>query len=160
MSTPAKVPGGEVAVYEATDGSVRVDVRLENDTVWLTQRQMAELFESSTDNIGLHLKKIFADNELREAATTEDFSVVQSEGSRSVRRRVKHYNLDAIISVGYRINSHRGVRFRQWATTTQSRSERLRRARLSDDGAEGRAPSLLRHRRIAAAELATGQLLG
>ena len=89
MSTPAKAPGGEVAVYEATDGSVRVDVRLEKDTVWLTQRQMAELFESSTDNIGLHLKKIFADNELQEATTTEDFSVVQSEGSRSVRRRVK-----------------------------------------------------------------------
>ena len=118
MSTPGKVPGGEVAIYEATDGSVRVDVRLEKDTVWLTQRQMAELFESSTDNIGLHWKKIFADNELREATTTEDFSVVQSEGSRSIRRRVKHYNLDAIISVGYRINSHRGVRFRQWATTT------------------------------------------
>jgi hypothetical protein len=99
----------EVLVYEAADGSVR----LEQDTVWLTQRQMAELFESSADNIGLHLKNIFSDNELKETATTEDFSVVQSEGRRSVRRRVKHYNLDAIISVGYRVNSHGGVRFRQ-----------------------------------------------
>jgi hypothetical protein len=86
--------------------------------VWLTQRQMSELFESSTDNIGLHLKNIFADSELRESATTEDFSVVQSEGGRRVHRRVKHYNLDAIISVGYRVNSHRGIRLRQWATST------------------------------------------
>jgi hypothetical protein len=112
------VPGGEVLVYETPDGEVRVDVRLDRDTVWLTQRQMADLFDSSTDNIGLHLKNIFADNELGEAVTTEDFSVVQSEGNRRVRRQVKHYNLDAIISVGYRVHSRRGVRFRQWATGT------------------------------------------
>ncbi|MCC7547929.1 MAG: virulence protein RhuM/Fic/DOC family protein [Burkholderiales bacterium] len=79
---------------------------------------MADVFDSSTDNVGLHLKNIFADSELEEAATTEDFSVVQSEGKRRVRRQVKHYNLDAIISVGYRVNSRRGVRFRQWATRT------------------------------------------
>jgi prophage maintenance system killer protein len=111
-------PGGEVLVYEAPDGGVRVEVRLDQETVWLTQRQMAELFDSSSDNIGVHLKNIFSDNELDEAATTEDFSVVRSEGSRRVRRQVKHYNLDAIISVGYRVNSRRGVRFRQWATAT------------------------------------------
>ena len=87
MARANKAKNGEVPIYEATDGSVWVDVRLEKDTVWLTQRQMAELFESSTDNIGLHLKNIFSDNELKEATTTEDFSVVQSEGSRSVRRR-------------------------------------------------------------------------
>ena len=87
MARANKAKNGEVLVYEAADGSVWVDVRLEQDTVWLTQRQMAELFESSTDNIGLHLKNIFSDNELKEAATTEDFSVVQSEGGRSVRRR-------------------------------------------------------------------------
>ncbi len=161
MSTPAKVPGGEVAVYEATDGSVRVDVRLEKDTVWLTQRQMAELFESSTDNIGLHLKKIFADNELQEAATTEDFSVVQSEGNRSVRRRVKHYNLDAIISVGYRINSHRGVRFRQWATTTLRehlvRGYTLNRQRFQQNAAELETTLALVRRAASGEALTTDQ---
>jgi prophage maintenance system killer protein len=116
MSTSDKTPGGEILVYEALDGSIRVDVRLEQDTVWLTQRQMSELFETSADNVGLHLKNVFSDAELEETATTEDFSVVQSEGGREVRRNLKHYNLDAIISVGYRVNSKRGVRFRQWAT--------------------------------------------
>lgn len=111
-------PLGEVIVYEAPDGEVQVDVRLERETVWLTQRQMAELFDSSTDNVGLHLKNIFSDNELEETATTEDFSVVQTEGKKHVKRRLKHYNLDAIISVGYRVNSRRGVRFRQWAIRT------------------------------------------
>lgn len=114
----AATPGGEVLVYEAPDGGVRVDVRLEHDTVWLTQRQMADLFVTSTDNVGLHLKNIFADGELGEAATTEDFSVVQIEGKRRVQRTLRHYNLDAIISVGYRVNSRRGVSFRQWATRT------------------------------------------
>jgi len=111
-------PGGELLVYETPDGDVRVEVKLDRDTVWLTQRQMADLFDTSTDNVGLHLKNIFADSELDEAATTEDFSVVQQEAKRRVRRDVKHYNLDAIISVGYRVNSRRGVRFRQWATQT------------------------------------------
>jgi Virulence protein RhuM family len=107
-------PGGEILVYEAADGSVRVDVRLEQESVWLTQRQMGDLFDTSIDNIGLHLQNIFADEELYEESTTEDFSVVQIEGSRQIRRSLKHYNLDAIISVGYRVNSRRGVRFRQW----------------------------------------------
>lgn len=114
----SETPGGEVAVYEGADGVVRVDVRLDHETVWLTQRQMAELFETSTDNIGLHLLNIFGDKELEEGTTTEDFSVVQMEGPRRVRRQTKHYNLDAIISVGYRVNSKRAVRFRQWATKT------------------------------------------
>jgi prophage maintenance system killer protein len=120
VTTPGKadIPGGEVLVYETPGGGVRVEVKLDRDTVWLTQRQMADLFDTSTDNVGLHLKNIFADSELEEAATTEDFSVVQAEGKRRVRRQVKHYNLDAIISVGYRVNSRRGVRFRQWATQT------------------------------------------
>ncbi len=120
MTNPgeADIPRGEVLVYEAPDGGVRVEVKLDRDTVWLTQRQMADLFDTSTDNVGLHLKNVFSDSELDEAATTEDFSVVQSEGKRRVRRQVKHYNLDAIISVGYRVNSRRGVRFRQWATNT------------------------------------------
>ncbi len=116
--TPNAAPGGEILVYESPDGDVRVDVRLEQETVWLSQRDMAIAFRTSIDNVGLHLKNIFSDEELSEKATTEDFSVVQTEGQRQVRRRVKHYNLDAIISVGYRVNSKRGVRFRQWATGT------------------------------------------
>ena len=108
--------GGEIVVYEAPDGEIRVDVRLEQNTVWLTQRQIAELFDTSTDNIGLHVKNIFNEGELDESATTEDSSVVQMEGKRRVTRKIKHYNLDAIISVGYRVNSKRGTQFRIWAT--------------------------------------------
>ena len=118
MSRGEPMTRGEVVVYEAADGEVRVDVRLERDTVWLSQRQMAELFDTSTDNVGLHLKNIFGEGELDEAATAEDYSVVQSEARRQVRRRVRHYNLDAIISVGYRVNSKRGTQFRIWATRT------------------------------------------
>jgi prophage maintenance system killer protein len=117
-SGEADTPRGEVVVYEAPDGQVRVDVRLEQDTVWLTQRQMSELFETTPENVVMHLKNVFSDNELEELATTKDFLVVQTEGKRQVQRTVKHYNLDAIISVGYRVNSVRGVRFRQWATRT------------------------------------------
>lgn len=116
MSTAAEAPGGEVLLYEAPDGQVRVDVRLEQDTVWLTQRQMSEIFETTPENVLMHLKNVFGDGELEEAATAKDFLVVQTEGNRQVRRNLKHYNLDAIISVGYRVNSRRGVRFRQWAT--------------------------------------------
>ena len=105
-------------VYEDAGGEVRVDVRLERETVWLTQRQVAEVFDSTADNVGLHLRNVYSSGELEEKTTTEDFSVVQTEGRRRVRRRLKHYNLDAIISVGYRVNTKRGVRFRQWATHT------------------------------------------
>ena len=106
----------EIIIYEAPDGEVRVDVRLDHETVWLTQRQMSELFETTSENVLMHLSNIFKNDELEEMATTKDFLVVQSEGKRHVRRSLKHYNLDAIISVGYRVNSRRGVRFRQWAT--------------------------------------------
>jgi prophage maintenance system killer protein len=109
---------GEVVLYEAPNGEVRLDVRLDRETVWLSQRQMAALFKTSIDNVGLHLRNIFKNGELEEAATTEDYSAVQKEGRRGVRRILKHYNLDAIISVGYRVNSKRGVQFRIWATRT------------------------------------------
>ena len=111
-------PGGEIVVYGAPDGAVRVDVRLDRETVWLTQRQMAEVFDTSTDNVSLHLRNIFLDGELEATATTEDFLVVRSEGGTRVRRRIRHYDLDAIISVGYRVNLKRAVGFRQWATRT------------------------------------------
>src|SRR5688572_4830636 len=110
--------GGEVVLYEAPDGGVQVDVRLDRETVWLSQRQMSVLFKTSTDNIGLHLKSIFKNGELEESATTEEYSAVQKEGRRGVRRKLKLYNLDAIISVGYRVNTKRGVQFRIWATQT------------------------------------------
>lgn len=157
----AETPGGEILVYEAPDGGVRVDVRLDQDTVWLTQRQMAELFDSSTDNVSVHLKNMFSDNELEEEATTEDFSVVQSEGSRRVRRRVKHYNLDAIISVGYRVNSHRGVRFRQWATTTLRehlvRGYTLNRQRFEDNARELESALALVRKAVSGEALTTDQ---
>lgn len=109
---------GELLVYEAAGGEARVDVRLAGETVWLTQRQMSELFETTPENVLMHLKNVFYDNELEEPATTKDFLVVRTEGKREVRRSIKHYNLDAIISVGYRVSSKRAVRFRQWATRT------------------------------------------
>lgn len=106
----------EIVVYQP-DETLRLNVRLENETVWLTQLQMAELFGCSSDNVGLHLKNIFACGELTKEATAEEISVVRREGSRQVRRNVCFYNLDAIISVGYRVNSILGVKFRQWATS-------------------------------------------
>ena len=111
-------PGGEVIVYESQEGGGHVEVRFDRESVWLTQRQMAEVFRTSTDNVSLHLKNVYATGELDEATTAEDFSVVRSEGKRDVRRTIKHYNLDAIVSIGYRVNSKRAVRFRQWATRT------------------------------------------
>ena len=106
----------QIVVYQPKE-TVRLDVRVENETVWLTQSQMATLFGCSSDNVGLHLKNVYAAGELVRESTTEEFSVVRMEGSRQVRRKVTCYNLDAIISVGYRVNSILGVKFRQWATS-------------------------------------------
>ena len=104
----------DIMIFESD--SHPVEVRLEGETVWLSQGQMAELFGTSTDNVSLHLKNIFTDKELDERATTEDFSIVRQEGTRQVKRLLKHYNLDAIISVGYRVSSARATQFRIWAT--------------------------------------------
>ena len=106
----------DLMVYQTDSGALEVRFDGTHDTVWLSQAQMAELFESSTDNISLHLKNIYLEQELSEQATTEDYSVVRQEGTRQVKRNLKHYNLDAIISVGYRVSSKRAVLFRQWAT--------------------------------------------
>ena len=95
-----------------------MDVRFDKETVWLTQRQMAEVFQSTPQNIVMHMRNVFSSKELDAESTSKDFLIVRSEGQRTVRREVKHYNLDAIISVGYRIHSKRAVRFRQWATRT------------------------------------------
>ncbi|RXJ94188.1 DNA-binding protein [Malaciobacter molluscorum] len=99
------------------DGELELKVSVNEETIWLTQSQMSELFGTSTDNIGLHLKNIYKEIELNENSTTENFSVVRQEGKRKVTRLIKHYNLDAIISVGYRISSSKATKFRQWATT-------------------------------------------
>jgi death-on-curing family protein len=107
---------GEIVLYQDPDGTVQVDVRLEEGTLWLSQKQMALVFDKDSDTVGLHLGNIFKEGELEEAATTEESSVVQTEGTRQVRRRIRFYNLDAIISVGYRVNSKRGTQFRIWAT--------------------------------------------
>ena len=106
---------GEIVLYQP-DNAVSLEVRMEEDTVWLTQGQMAKLFDCSVDNIGLHLKNIYAEGEIDPNSTAEDISVVRWEGSRQVTRKVKHYNLDAILSVGYRISSRNATLFRQWAT--------------------------------------------
>ncbi|MDO0845352.1 virulence RhuM family protein [Xanthomonas campestris pv. campestris] len=104
-------------LYTSEDGKSRIQLRAEGQTVWLTQAQMAELFDVTTDTISLHLKNIFSDNELEPERTTEESSVVQREGAREVRRPVTLYNLDAILAVGYRVRSKRGVQFRRWAST-------------------------------------------
>ena len=105
----------EIKIYQVEGGQTEIEVKLDQDTVWLSQKQMSELFEKDSDTIGLHLKNIYQSGELEEGATTEDSSVVQKEGARSVRRKIKFYNLDAIISLGYRVNSKRGIQFRIWA---------------------------------------------
>ncbi|MCX5751893.1 MAG: virulence RhuM family protein [Candidatus Saganbacteria bacterium] len=102
-----------IIIYTSEDGQTRLDVRMDHDTVWLSQKHMAELFQCSTDNIGLHLKNIFKEGELSEESVAEEYSVTATDGK---KYKVKHYNLDAIISVGYRVSSHIGTRFRIWAT--------------------------------------------
>ena len=105
-----------IEIYQAEDGQPRIEMRLDRDTLWLSQLQMAELFEKDSDTIGLHLRNIYAEGELDEMATTEESSVVRQEGKRQVRRTIQLYSLDAVISVGYRANSRKGTQFRIWAT--------------------------------------------
>lgn len=105
-----------ILLYETDEGKINVDVILKDETIWLTQKSMSELFECSTDNIGLHLKNIYNDKELDVNSTTEKFSVVRKEGNRNVKRELEFYNLDAIIAVGYRVNSKKATKFRLWAT--------------------------------------------
>ena len=112
------IPQGEILLYENGGEKEFVSVVFQDETFWLTQSGMAELFDCSTDNISLHLKNIYAEEELTPEATTEKISVVRQEGTRQVCRTLDHYNLDAIIAVGYRVNSKKATRFRQWATKT------------------------------------------
>lgn len=107
---------GQFLVYEAEDGRLKIDVRLADETVWLTQAQMAELFQTSVPNVSIHIKNVFDEGELTPEATLKKFLTVRREGSREVQRSLDHYNLDMIISVGYRVKSHVATRFRIWAT--------------------------------------------
>jgi len=106
----------QILIYQTEDGNTKIDVRLENETVWLNQAQMVELFQTTKQNISLHVRNIFKEGELQEGSTVKEYLTVQTEGNRSVKREVLYYNLDVIISVGYRVKSHRGTQFRIWAT--------------------------------------------
>lgn len=118
-------------LYNTPVENIKVNVIVKDETLWLTQKAMAELFDCSTDNISLHLKNIYNDGELDEISTAEEFSVVQREGNRDVRRKTKFYNLDAIISVGYRVNSQKATQFRIWAT--QILKEYIKKGFVLDD---------------------------
>ena len=109
------LPNSEIILYQTEDGRTRIQCRFENETIWLTQAQMAELFQTTPQNVTTHLRAIFAESELVEAATCKDYLQVRTEGGREVSRLLHHYRLDAILAVGFRVRSHRGTQFRQWA---------------------------------------------
>jgi len=118
----AKEPGNtsEIVLYQTEDGRTRVQCRFENETLWLTQALIAELFQTTPQNVTLHLKAIFAEGELTESATCKEYLQVRAEGGRDVSRKLRHYRLEAILAVGYRVRSPRGTQFRQWATARLS----------------------------------------
>ncbi|MEO7031945.1 MAG: virulence RhuM family protein [Herbaspirillum sp.] len=116
ISDPAAPGKGQFLVYETEDGGIKIDVRLADETVWLSQALIAELFQTSVPNISMHIRNVYQENELQPEATIKKFLTVRQEGSRAVRRQLDYYNLDMIISVGYRVKSHVATRFRIWAT--------------------------------------------
>jgi hypothetical protein len=116
MSDTLPATASDILIYQTEDGRTKIDVRLEEGTVWLPQAALAELFQVTPQNITIHLRNIYEDGELDAGATCKEYLQVQKEGEREVNRQVKHYNLDAILAVGYRIRSHRGTQFRRWAT--------------------------------------------
>lgn len=134
-SQPSETP---VALYRTEDGTVRVSALVQDETLWLTQVAMAVLFDCSPENVIQHLKNIFGDGELDESATAKDFLVVRQEGKRKVSRALKHYNLDAIIAVGYRVNSRRATQFRIWATKSVNEFIAFRRYQVLPDNARGK----------------------
>ena len=105
----------QIIIYQTEDGQTQIDVRLENETVWLTQAQMVELFQTTKQNVSLHLNNLYKEGELKKEGTVKEYLTVQQEGKRNVSRKVKYYDLDVIISVGYRVKSKRGTAFRIWA---------------------------------------------
>src|SRR3989344_6539643 len=109
-------PGGEILLYQTEDGKTRLEVQFQGDTVWLSQAQMSELFQTTKQNVSLHIQNIYDEHELERTGTVKESLTVRQEGKRRVSRSVEFYNLDVIISVGYRVKSHRGTQFRIWAT--------------------------------------------
>ncbi|MEC0227356.1 virulence RhuM family protein [Paenibacillus alba] len=106
----------DLLIYQTEDGNTKIDVKLENGTVWMTQKAIAELYQTTSQNITLHIKNVYNENELHQDSTCKEYLQVQVEGSREIKRSIKHYNLEMIISIGYRVRSHRGTQFRRWAT--------------------------------------------
>ena len=106
----------DLILYQTEDGHTHIEVRLQDETVWMSQLAMADLFQTTVSNINIHLNNVYEEGELKEAATIKDYLIVRQEGIRQVRRNVRHYNLEAIVAVGYRVKSHRGTQFRRWAT--------------------------------------------
>lgn len=131
MAEDSMQPSGEIVLYQTEDGRTRVECRFEHETLWLSQALMAELFQTSPQNITLHLKALYAEGEIDEQATCKEYLQVRREGTREVRRSVKHYSLDAILAVGYRVRSERGTQFRRWAT--ERLSEYLLKGFTMDD---------------------------
>ena len=124
-------PQSEIILYQTQDGRTRIQCRFEGETLWLTQAQIAELFDTTPQNVTLHLKSIFSEGELAEAATCKDYLQVRFEGGREVGRQLRHYRLEATLAIGFRVRSHRGTQFRQWAT--QRLSEYLVKGFTMDD---------------------------
>jgi phosphoribosylaminoimidazolesuccinocarboxamide synthase len=130
----------QIVIYQSEDGQTQVDVRLENETVWLTQAQMVELFQTTKQNVSLHVGNVFKEGELAEKSTVKEYLTVQKEGERKVSRKVKYYNLDVIISVGYRVKSKRGTAFRIWANNVLKQylikgyavNERMRKEQIGE----------------------------
>jgi len=115
-----ETPQSEIILYQTEDGRTHIQCRFENDTIWLTQAMIAELFQTTPQNVTIHLKAIYEEGELDPAATCKDYLQVRREGGRDVSRNLRHYNLPAILAIGYRVRSHRGTQFRQWATARLS----------------------------------------
>ena len=115
----------EIIIYQTQDGKTKIDVNVDHETVWLSQKQMAELFQTIKQNISLHIKNVFEEGELEERSTVKNYLTVQKEGSREISREIAHYNLEVIIAVGYRVRSHRGTQFRQWATQKRKKMNRV-----------------------------------
>jgi len=157
----ANIPRGEVLVYQAPDGEVRVEVRLERETVWLSLGQMAELFGRDKSVISRHLRNVFRSGELERQTTVAKNATVQREGGREVIRQIEYFNLDAILSVGYRVNSKRGTQFRIWATNTLRehllRGYTINRQRFEHNARELEAVLALVRRAAAAGALTTDQ---
>lgn len=130
----------QIVIYQSEDGQTQVDVRLENETVWLTQAQMVELFQTTKQNVSLHVGNVFKEGELEQESTVKEYLTVQKEGERKVSRKIKYYNLDVIISVGYRVKSKRGTAFRIWANNVLKQylikgyavNERMRKEQIGE----------------------------